>query len=626
MTEEQALVRYLITVGGRTYRLDADDETDDILQWYIESKGKPEKLVGMSRQQVLARIGRSTLPVDFADPDMVIGDENREAAHTRGWFETTVTAWETGTLAEPAADQEVASTPQKEATTSADPEPAGTPDGSASSGPAWTPRTRLWSEVPLAADDRVAIISSRGAVAPSGKVLAGQPMPGGHALGRFLASHWPRSPKFLPQLWLTYEALEGVGFAVDDSDGPITTSSAVSHIVESVFDCKVSNAKAGWFTCRFAGDRKAYVVLVPLMHTDPSSKRPQDMGLAGYEDSETELPEAEFEAVKLLGDRIGWLASLADGVAPASRWSTVGAALLDSVRRRGRQTSKSVEECPYPADVAVESGGDIEPAVEPQWNRRPHRSRSGKIDVEVDQRAAYLASAVQVELGYGKPKEVSKIDASVFAEQKPPYGLWRLTTPPVRDLDGLTTKLPRPHAAMQWEKPSTFWLTTRGVQQLAAPVEFGGAGLSIPELAIDAAWIWPQQGRLLRTWADALRARLLEARDSGREDYQDFIKAIYTTYLGRMASDQWQPSQKQHHQPTWYATIRADTRWRAMRYARHIADTHNLYPVQAELDAWIYLVDPDQDLSIFNEASNANGKYRVKWSRADETDANGDGT
>ncbi|XTP38481.1 hypothetical protein ACORG1_34080 (plasmid) [Mycobacterium sp. TJFP1] len=614
------MTRYLLTTAGRTYRIDADGETSDILQWYIESQGTPEPLIALSRQQVLARIGRSALPTDFPAPDMVIGDPNRETGHTRGWLESTVDGWEAALLN---SDAPAAETPTNAASRDTTDEAVAADTPSGSDKPAWTPRSRLWADVPMAADDRVVIISSLGVVAPSGKVITGQSMPSGQALGNFLATHWPRSPKFLPQLWLTYEALESIGFAVDDSDGPITSSSAVIGVVEQYFDCKVSNAKAGWFTCKFAGDRKAYVVLIPLMHTDPSSKRPGDMGVAGYEDSGTELPEDELDTVKLLAERIAWLANIADGVAPSSRWSTLGASLLDAVRRRGRQDTKAIEACPYPAQVAVETGGDIEPAVEPQWDRRPHRAKEDKIDVEVDQRAAYLASAGQVELGYGKLKELSKIDVGVFGEQKPPFGLWRLTTPPCSDLDGLTKKLPRPHASMQWDEPATFWVTTRGVQQLTAPVELGGAGLSIPELVIDEAWVWSQQGRLLRTWADALRAKLIEAREAEREDYQDFVKAIYTTYLGRMASDQWQPSQKQHQQPAWYAAIRADTRWRAMRYARMMADTHNLYPVQAELDAWIYLVDRDQDLSIFNEEPAVNGKYRVKWTSAEDDEQGG---
>jgi hypothetical protein len=610
---------HVVTTGGRTYRIACDGgDIDAIFEWLTTDHGEPGPLIALSRQQVLARIGRSALPADFPGPDLMIGDPQREAGHTRGWLESTVSAWEGAKLDEDAASSEEIPDSDLEEQPASGRATTGSGEGAAErSAETWAPRTRLWSGVPLAADDRVVIITSRGVVTPSGKVVTGRPMPSGEALGAFLVNHWSRDPKRLPQLWLTYEALEAIGFPTDVDPEEFDAADAVA----ATFGCEVSYAKSGWFTCRFTnnGGRKAYVVLIPLMYLDPSPKRPGDMGVAGWEDTETELPEGELEAIELLADRIGWLATLADGIAPSSRWANVGADLLDAVRRRGRQSQKGIDACPLPVEVAVESGGELEPVVEPQWDKRPHRPREGRIDVEVDQRAAYLASAGQVELGFGKPKEVQRIDVEVFAEQRPPFGLWRLTTPPCSELDGLTKRLPRPHAGMQWDRSATFWLTTRGVQQLTAPVELGGAGLSIAELAIDEAWVWPQQGRLLRTWAEELRVKLIEAQKSERGDYQDFIKAIYTTYLGRMASAKWQPSQKHHQQPTWYATIRADTRWRAMKYARRIADTYNLYPVSADLDAWIYLVEPDQELTMLTEESSANGKYRVKWTSADDT-------
>ncbi|EHB48717.1 hypothetical protein MycrhDRAFT_5558 [Mycolicibacterium rhodesiae JS60] len=619
-------MEFLLTRGGQTWRIaDQDDgDVEALLDWLCESRGTIVPLVAMSRQQVIARIGRATLPTDFPAPDVVIGDLQREAGHTRGWLEGTVAAWENAHLSEPddqpdppsdGSAEPAGTTPAQDGTAPTDGTDGDADVAADDAAETWAPKTRLWTEVPLAADDRVAIIASRGIVSPSGKVLAG-PLPNSDALSRFLTWKWPRKPKDYPQLWLTYEALEAIGFPTDVDEDEFNASEQVA----ALFGCDVNFAQSGWFTCNFAADsgpRTARIVLIPLMHTDPPQQRPGDMGVAGWENTDTELPEDEFEAVKLLADRIAWLAALADGVAPASRWSTVGAQMLEAVRRRGRSNQKALEACPLPVEVAVESSGELEPIVEPQWDRRPHRAKEDKIDVEVDQRAAYLASAVQVELGHGKPKELQRINVGVFAEQQPPFGLWRITTPPCNDLDGLTRKLPRPHAAMQWEQPSTFWLTTRGVQQLTAPVELGGAGLSIPELDIDAAWVWPQKGRLLRTWASDLRSKLIEARTSGREDYQDFIKAIYTTYLGRMSSEKWPPHLRHHQQPAWYAAIRADTRWRALRYARAIADAHDLYPVSAELDAWIYRIDPDMDLAVLTEESTANGKYRVKWTSRD---------
>ena len=60
------------------------------------------------------------------------------------------------------------------------------------------------------------------------------------------------------------------------------------------------------------------------------------------------------------------------------------------------------------------------------------------------------------------------------------------------------------------------------------------------------------------------------------------------------------------------AAIRADTRARAFRFAARIAAEHDLYPVQSELDAWVYLLPDGTDIGCLSEDSPANGKYRVK--------------
>lgn len=614
MTRTGKPMLYRLTVGGRTYRIDADAETHDILQWIIESKGNPENLTGLSRQQVVARIGRSTLPTDFPQQDMTIGDESRENGFWRGWFEDTVKEWEERAINAAAAAAETSvDEAADEAQTSED----------GMSPAVWPVKSRQWTDIPIIADPRVAIATSRGIIKPSGVVAAG-PMPSGDLLREFLVWNWGPNPKQSPQVWFTYEALLGLGVPMDDLPDDL------EGLVASTFACEVTWSQSGWFTCRFTDHdgtkRKAQIVLIPLMYLDQPQQRPGDMGIAGIEGTPTELPEDELEAVKIVADRIAWLASVGDaGLAPASRWATVGAQLLDRKRQSGR--TKQIDACPLPTDVIVEAGGDLEPTLPVKWDNRNHRARGSAIEVQVDQRAAYLASAGQLLLGYGKPKELHQIKTDVFHEQRPPFGLWRLNLPPAGQIDGLTKKLPLPHPGMRWEEPTTLWVTTRCIQHLTAPVESGGAGLGAEELDISTAWVWPEQQRLLRGWSDALRAKLLEAGEMDRADYKQMIKAIYTTYLGRMASDKWAPYQREHQQPAWYAAIRADTRFRALRYAARIATDHGFYPVAAELDAWIYRLPADTDPAILDENSSANGKYRVKWVRdgkAEQADDQGD--
>jgi hypothetical protein len=105
---------------------------------------------------------------------------------------------------------------------------------------------------------------------------------------------------------------------------------------------------------------------------------------------------------------------------------------------------------------------------------------------------------------------------------------------------------------------------------------------------------------------------LKEARETGRTDYQRFIKSIYTSYIGRMETD-WPRGFQEHEQPAWAATIRADTRSRACRYAARIAAEHGLHPVAANVDSWTYRVPEGADVTVFNDPDmTSNGKYEIE--------------
>ena len=137
--------------------------------------------------------------------------------------------------------------------------------------------------------------------------------------------------------------------------------------------------------------------------------------------------------------------------------------------------------------------------------------------------------------------------------------------------------------------------------------------MSIAELAIDGAWVWPGHARLLRNWADLLRDGLAAAQAAGDQFQTDLLKNLYKAFLGRMAGSQHPPGQRHYQQPVWVATIHADTRWRAMRYATATAATHGLYPIAArDIDTFVYRIPADMDPAVLSEESTANGKYRVK--------------
>ena len=598
---------HLITTAGQTYRIDdGNDEIVDIVAWLASKGGDPVEITAWSRQQVLAEISRSAIPAGFPEPNVIIGEAH---SATRGWFPETVRAWVAG-------ERAAAAQPAGEETAEA----GVSESGDAAAG--WSAGDVIWESVPsVRADAQVAILTSRGSLTPSGRVTTG-PMPDATGLGQLVWFRWPHEPAkkaALPQIYITDEVLDAAGFP-DLKEEP-ESSADLSDVVSAVFGCQVTYANGGWFTASFTrpgetvGEvRRVHLVLLSFLYLDPTPQRPNDLGIAGTADTETELPEDELAAAETLGGRIAWLAEVGDlnpPLLPAQRPATVGAALLDGLRSRSR-TQLRIDAFPVPATVAV-----LTPRLEPHlehW-RNPHKSHEKKgdvVDVEVDQRAAFLASAGQVSLGHGHPEEHTKVNLEVFAGNKPPYALLRVTTPPAGTLDGLTDRLPLPHELMSWDEPATFWVTTRGLTQLLARPESGGAGLSVSELEIGTAWVWPKQDRVLRMWSGRLRDALAEAESAGCAERIEYIKNIYKAFLGRMMGDKHPQGQRHYQQPVWAATIHADTRARATRYARRIADDHGLYPLYArDIDTFGYRVPAERGPG-FLEESESNGKYRIK--------------
>ena len=613
---------FVITAGGKVSAIPTgDDNIDTFLDYLCDDVGASSRIVAMSRAQVLARIARSALPTGFPDADVVIGDPSREGGFTRGWLEATVSRWENQELAHQATE---ASNPELDAAEPASVDtPADAPASDACPG-AWAPNTRVWTDVPMSADQWIAIVTSRGIVSPSGMVRAGA-LPDAAALRRFIFWKWtaPGHTKEMPQLWLTAEALAGVGLT-EEVIAEIESADDLPGLIGQTFGAEITRSKSGWLTAKFPSEtgetKTVYLVIIPLLWTEQPKQRPGDMGLAGYEGDETELPSDETQAAHVLADRMAWLAKVGDaGTVPAPTWTTVGAQLLNRIR--GGRKTHDIRPCPLPELVRDSLDGELEPNLlrfragktNPETgftDKIPKRSHDGYFFVTVDQRAAYLASAGQVLLGYGAPRE-KRVTRKMFEEQKPEFGLYRVNLAPANQFD-LDPMLPLPHPHMQWDQPTTFWITTSGIQYLMGPREKGGADLGFEELAIDAAYTWPQQQVLLKTWTDKLRVTLKEARETGRTDYQRMIKSIYTAYIGRMETD-WPRGFQEHEQPAWSATIRADTRSRACRYAARIAADHGLYPVAANVDSWTYRVPADTDVTVFNDADmSSNGKYEIE--------------
>lgn len=604
---------YRITRDGQTFQLgaDADGEAADILNWLIEERCAPAgPLVGLSRQQVVARLGKG-IPVDFPEPDVTAGDT--EQGGLRIWWDSTVQDYLAGARSAPAVGEEPAEAQLA-------PKPG-----------AWVKGTRQWQDVEYSgADDRVLIVTSYGIVNPAGTVV--KPALGEPINLLKLAVKYPWAARGEgdpdPQIWITGQALRDLQFPV-----PAPGSGAkIEDVLGNFFGCEVTYQKSGFFTCTFPtpdptqwDDRKIDVVVMPYTHSDPSRSRPDDRGVLGIMGTSTILPADETEAAHLLADRIAWLYGL-DGTLPGPRWSRVGARIARARMSKARPTvpegmdpKPKLAACPLPSRISKSGKLPSGWWTAESWDRK-HRAKGDGIDVQVDQQAAYLPSAEGLYLGWGTPEFIDP-NPAWFHEARPPFMVAQITVPAGTDCDGLSPNLPVPHPGMAWRKESTFSATTVDIQQLLAPVENGGAGLAVEEIEFHVAYVWPVQHQWLKQFSALLRTKLAEARAGERLDYEQMCQALYKSVLGRCSSvgdSAWAYPYLQLQQPAWYAAIEGMTRWRAMRYACRIAADHNMYPTEAMVDAWFYRVPEGFDAHQLEDPLDEktglrkNGSYRLK--------------
>ncbi|EUA40279.1 putative transcriptional regulator [Mycobacterium avium subsp. avium 2285 (R)] len=221
--------------------------------------------------------------------------------------------------------------------------------------------------------------------------------------------------------------------------------------------------------------------------------------------------------------------------------------------------------------------------IQPAWSASPAEAeqqmeRSDEL-VCLSQQCPHLASAGMLTLGHGQPRALdNQAAAAAAAAAKRPFGLWRATLPPGNDLD-LPTMLPLPHPQMRPDYAVQAWLSTEDLDGLTKDVRDGGASLTIEQLSIDEAIVWPQQGRLLESWATKLR----EARESLRDEttLQGLVESAAADYIARLAQPEfWVEETWRHHfQPAWAAAIAAHIRYRGRRAAMRISREFRSWPV-----------------------------------------------
>lgn len=228
--------------------------------------------------------------------------------------------------------------------------------------------------------------------------------------------------------------------------------------------------------------------------------------------------------------------------------------------------------------------------------------------VWLEQECPQLAGAGTLTFGHGTP-EFLEGAAAVQAAQKPKrsFGLWRATLPAANSLQA-PQMLPPPHPQIRAGEAVQAWVSTEDLAALTADIRDGGAGLSIDELMIDAAIIWPHQSRLLEAWATRMRG----ARDDFVDDpaMRALVDDAAAAYLTALADPQpWSdPDWRHHYQPAWAAAIAARVRYRARRAATRIAREYRVWPVYTHDAAMIYFPGRDENTGARIDLSDTHSR------------------
>lgn len=242
--------------------------------------------------------------------------------------------------------------------------------------------------------------------------------------------------------------------------------------------------------------------------------------------------------------------------------------------------------------------------------------------VWLEQECAELASAGTLTFGYGAAQFLEGAAANQAAQQpKRPFGLWRAILPASNAVQA-PPMLPPPHPQMTAADGVQAWISSEDLAGLTADVRDGGAGLSIQELDIDAAMLWPQQSRLLETWAARFR--------TAREDFADdppmraLVEAAAADYLQALADPEpWSdPAWRHHYQPAWAAAIAARARYRGRRAAARISREYRVWPIYARDAAMIYLPGRDETTTAPIELADTHSRLGrlIVTHRAEVTD------
>jgi hypothetical protein len=289
-----------------------------------------------------------------------------------------------------------------------------------------------------------------------------------------------------------------------------------------------------------------------------------------------------------LGRRLGrWYAAL--GVLPGSSGALSGAVVVDHImaaRAEGRG--------------AVVSGPGLLPSwvtpevrIQPAWAAAADQAERELAHCDelvcLTQQSPGLASAGMLAFGYGQADELDAAAAAAAAASAPkrPFGQWLVELPAGKDLD-LPATLALPHPQMAADHRVQAWVSTEDLDGLTKDIRDGGAGVSIAELDVSEAVVWPRKTRILDAWAKRLR-EALEAF-AGDAPLRILVEAAGADYLNALADeDMWADEDMRHHyQPAWAAAIAAHIRFRWRRAAMRISREYRAWPVYVEDTLMVY--------------------------------------
>lgn len=366
------------------------------------------------------------------------------------------------------------------------------------------------------------------------------------------------------RVWLLGSAVELLAGSADDSDS-VGLGRALAPLVDDGWELRGTTSSA----VVLAHGRDPNRVVVEVL----AEEQPW---LAGGDEA-TAADAAE------LGRRLTrWYESL--GVLPGTDGASSGAMLLDHIMAGRTATGHG----------AVVSAAGVLPAwatpesrIQPAWCPAAEQverefERCDEL-VLLTQESPALGSAGMLTFGYGTPEPIEGAAAAAAAAlEKRPFGSWLAELPSGDEL-GLPEGLPLPHPQMAQDHRVQTWLTGEDLEGLTTDVRAGGAGLTLEQLAVTEAVIWPQQVRVLDGWAKRIREALKELADDG--PLRQLVLAMADDYLAALADPE---TEARHFHPVWAASIAAHIRYRGRRGAMRISREYQAWPVYVEGASMLY--------------------------------------